>query len=109
MEPFADLDLSDTDADDGTLELLPDGLVNLSNLDLCGTNVSDDGLLSLLRMEGLMKLNLIDTKVTPAGVARLKSRWRYSRPFTVLTGTRKKAGGTPKNASPQGASGISAR
>ena len=93
-----DLDLSETDADDGTLESLPD---NLANVDLCGTNVSDDGLLFLLRMKWLVKLNLIDTKVTPAGVARVKSRWRFSPPPTILTGTRKKAGGTPKNASPQ--------
>jgi hypothetical protein len=107
--PLRDLDLSDTDADDRTLESLSDGLVNLSNLDLCGTNVSDDGLLSLLRMEGLTRLNLMDTKVTAAGVAGLKSRWRYGRPLTILTGTRKKAGGAPKNASPQGTSGISAR
>ena len=68
--PLRDLNLSDTDADDGTLAALPDGLVNLHNLDLCGTNVSDDGLSSLLRMEGLEKLNLMDTKVTPAGVNR---------------------------------------
>src|SRR5260370_41564697 len=61
--PLVNLDLSDTDADDGTPASLPDGLVNLSNLDLCGTNVSDDGLLSLLRMEGLVTLNLMDTKV----------------------------------------------
>jgi hypothetical protein len=107
--PLQDLDVSDTDADDGTLESLPDSLVNLHDLNLCGTNVSDDGLLSLLRMEGLGKLNLIDTKVTAAGVARLKSRWRYRRPLTILTGMRKKAGGTPKNASPQGTSGSSAR
>jgi hypothetical protein len=106
--PLLELNLSDTDADDGTLASLPDGLVNLSDLNLCGTNVSDDGLLSLLRMEGLVKLNLIDTRVTAAGVARLKSRWRYSRPLSILTGTRKKAGGTPKNPSPQGTSGTSA-
>jgi hypothetical protein len=91
--PLQDLDLSDTDAHDGTLESLPDGFVNLSNLDLCGTNVSDDGLLSLLRMERLIKLNLMDTKVTPAGVARLKSRWGFSGPLIIMTGTTKKAAG----------------
>ena len=95
--PLGDLDLSDTDADDATLEALPDGLVNLRDLDLSGTNVSDDGLLALLRMRGLAKLNLMDTRVTTAGVARLKSLWRYARPLTILTGTRKKAGGAPKN------------
>jgi hypothetical protein len=103
-----DLDLSDSDADDGTLEAL-DGLVNLSSLDLSGTNVTDDGLLTLLRMEGLVKLNLTDTKVTPAGVARLKAPWRFSWPLTIITGTRKKAAGAPKNASPQGTSGVSAQ
>ena len=103
--PLQDLDLSDTYADDGTLASLPDGFVNLSNLDLSGTNVSDDGLLSFLRMEGLIKLNLMDTKVTPAGVARLKSRWGFSGPLIILTGTRKKAAGAPKNPPPPGTSG----
>jgi hypothetical protein len=107
--PLQELDLSDTDADDRTLELLPDGINNLSNLDVSGTNVSDEGLLSLLRMEGLVKLNLMDTKVTPAGVARLKSRWRFSPPLTILTGTRKKAGGALKNPPPRGTSGTSAQ
>ena len=87
-----DLDLTDTDADDDTLKSLPNGLMNLSNLNLCGTNVTDDGLLSLLRMEGLKNLNLIDTKVTPLGVAKLKLHWRHGQPFTILTGTRKKPG-----------------
>jgi hypothetical protein len=108
--PLHELDLSDTDADDRTLELLPDGINNLSNLDLSGTNVSDEGLLSLLRMEGLTKLNLMDTKVTPAGVARFKSRRGSSRPLlTILTGTRKKAGTAPKNAPPPGTSSTSAQ
>ena len=103
--PLLHLDLSDTDADDATLESLPGGWINLKNLDLCGTNVSDDGLLSVLRIEGLMKLNLMDTKVTAAGVARMKSRWRFGRPLTIVTGTRKKAGGARKNTLPQGTSG----
>ena len=107
--PLGDLDLSDTDAGDWTLEALPDGLVNLKNLDLCGTNVSDDGLLALLRMRGLVRLNLMDTKVTAAGVARLKSLWRHQRPLTILTGTRKRAGGASKSRSPQGTSGVSAQ
>jgi uncharacterized protein YjbI with pentapeptide repeats len=103
--PLDDLDLSDTDADDATLEELPNALVNLRNLDLSGTNVSDDGLLALLRMRGLAKLNVMDTRVTTAGVARLKSLWRYARPLTILTGTRKKAGGAPKNPPAQGRAG----
>ncbi len=106
--PLWELDLSDTDADDGTLVLLSDTLFNLSDVNLCGTNVSDDGLLSLLPMENLSKLNLIDTKVTPTGVARLKALRRSSRPLTILTGTRKKAGGAPKSVAPQGSSGSTA-
>ena len=105
---LSDLDLCDSDADDGTLAELPDGLDNLINLDLSGTNVSDDGLLSLLRMLGLVKLDLRDTKVTATGVARLKSRWRYARPPTILTGTKKKVAGTPKSRTPRGTSGGSA-
>jgi hypothetical protein len=103
--PLWELDLSDTDADDGTLVSLSDGL---SNLNLCGTNVSDDGLLSLLPMENLSKLNLIDAKVTPTGVARLKALWRSRGPLTILTGTRKKAGGASKTVPPQGSSGSAA-
>jgi hypothetical protein len=103
--PLVELDLSDTDADDGTLESLSDGLFNLN---LCGTNVSDDGLLLLLPKENLSKLNLIDTKVTPTGVARLKALWRSSGPLTILTGTRKKAGAAPKTVPPQGSSGSAA-
>ena len=102
--PLQDLDLTDTDADDGTLKSLPDGLRSLSNLNLCGTNVTDDGLLSLLRMEGLKNLNLIDTKVTTLGVANLKLRWRHSQPLAILTGTRKKASGAPTNTAPPGTS-----
>jgi hypothetical protein len=102
--PLFVLDLSDTDADDGTLASLSDGLVNLFDLNLSGTKVSDDGLSSLLRMEGLSKLNLIDTQVTAAGVARLKSRWRYRRPLTIFTGTRKQAGGAPNKPPPPGSS-----
>jgi hypothetical protein len=103
--PLMELDLSDTDADDGTLEWLSDGLTNLN---LCGTNVSDDGLMFLLSKEGLSKLNLIDTKVTPTGVARLKARWGSRAPLTILTGTRKKAGAAPKAVPPQGNSGSAA-
>ena len=94
--PLHELDLSDTNADDATLKSLPDALVNLADLDLCGTNVTDNGLLSLLRMEGLKNLNLIDTKVTPQGVANLKSRWRYSSPLAILTGTQKKPAAVTK-------------
>jgi hypothetical protein len=104
--PLWELDLSDTDADDGTLESLSDGLTNLN---LCGTNVSDDGLLSLLSKEGLSKLNLIDTKVTPTGVARLKALWGSRAPLTILTGTRKKPGAAPKTVPPQGSSGSAAK
>jgi hypothetical protein len=104
--PLHDLDLSDTDADDGTLAALPVHLVNLNNLDLSGTDVSDEGLLWLLRMEGLMKLNLMDTEVTPAGVARLKSKRRFSRPLTILTGTRKKRAPAPGVPSPQVTTGT---
>jgi hypothetical protein len=107
--PLQELDLSDTDADDRTLESLPDGLVNLFHLDLCGTNVSDDGLWSLLRMESLERLTLIDTNVTPAGVARLKSRWRGKKPPTVLTGATKGAGSASKNCSSRSLLGISAQ
>jgi len=71
--------------------------------------VSDDGLLSLLRMEGLAKLNLMDTKVTPSGIARFKSLWRYSQPLTILTGTRKGAGSTANKPSPRIGSAISAQ
>jgi hypothetical protein len=105
--PLRELDLSDTDIDDGTLASLAN-MVNLSDLNLCGTNVSDDGLLSLLPREGLTKLNLIDTKVTATGVARLKALWRYSPPLTIVTGTRKKAGGAPRTVPPQGTSGGTA-
>jgi hypothetical protein len=45
----------------------------LSSLDLSATDVSDASLMSLLRMEGLTKLNLTDTRITAEGVARQKS------------------------------------
>jgi hypothetical protein len=107
--PLQVLDLSQTNADDGTLESLPDGLVNLSSLDLSGTDVSDRGLASLLRMEGLTRLDLTDTRVTAEGITRLKLRWRGTRPLTVLTGTLKGVGSGSKNPPPRGRSGISAQ
>jgi hypothetical protein len=58
-------------------------------------------------MRGLAKLNVMDTTVTTAGVARLRSLWRYGRPLTILTGTRKKIGGASKNRPPQGTLGVS--
>jgi hypothetical protein len=107
--PLQELDLSHTNTDDGTLETLPDGLVNLSSLDLSGTDVSDDGLVFLSRLEGLTRLNLTDTRVTAEGVARLKSRWRGTRPLMVLTGTMRGTGSAPKGPSDRGSSGISVR
>ena len=56
-----------------------------------------------------LTLNLIDTKVTPTGVARLKALWRLSGPLTIWTGTRKKAGAAPKTVPPQGSSGSAAK
>jgi hypothetical protein len=102
--PLQELDLSKTDVDDHTLASLPDGLVNLSSLDLSGTDVSDDALDSLLRMEGLTRLNLTGTRVTAAGAARLKARWRGIRPFTILTGTTTRAGSAPTTTLPLGSS-----
>jgi hypothetical protein len=84
--PLQELDLSRTDIDDRTLKSLPEGLVNLSRLDLSGTVVTDGGLDSLSKLEGLATLDLRDTRVTPAGVARLKAGWRGWRPLTVLSG-----------------------
>ena len=82
-----DLDLSETDASDQTLAELPDGMVNLRRLDLSGTNVTDAGLDSLLRFEGLKALGLSRTKVTPEGVARLKAGWKGRVPLAITTGT----------------------
>jgi Leucine Rich repeat len=93
--PLQTLDLSDTDVDDRTLAALPDHLHNLADLDLSGTRVSDDGVMSLLKVNGLRKLNLADTQVTAAGLARLKSQWRHPWPLTVVTGTRKKPSSAP--------------
>ncbi len=87
MCPLQDLDLSETDASDQTLEELPKGLLNLSKLDLSGTNVTDAGLDSLLRLDGLTTLGLSRTKVTPEGVARLKARWKGRVPLAITTGT----------------------
>ncbi len=42
--PLQELDLSETDASDQTLEELSNGMRNLSKLDLSGTNVTDAGL-----------------------------------------------------------------
>ncbi len=102
--PLWELDLSDTDVDDGTLASLSDSLPGLASLNLCGTNVSDEGLLSLASKEVLSKLNLMDTRVTPTGVARLKALRRSKAPFTILTGTRNKAGVAPTPGPPRGSS-----
>ena len=51
--PLQELDLSHTSADDGMLESLPKGLVNLNSLDLTGTNVTDDGLESPVSIGGV--------------------------------------------------------
>ena len=87
MCPLQDLDLSETDASDQTLEEFHEGMLNLSKLDLSGTNVTDAGLDSLLRLEGLTTLGLSRTKVTPEGVARLKARWKGRVPLAITTGT----------------------
>ena len=97
--PLQELDLSDTNLDDQMLESFPDGLVNLSSLDLSGTEVSDLRVLSLLRFEGLTKLDLRDTKVTAEGVARLKANWRVTRPIKVLTGSKPKTRKVPSSVS----------
>ncbi len=78
-------------------------------LDLSGTDVSDAGLMSLLRMEGLTNLNLTDTRVTAEGVARLKSGWRGRGALMVLSGTTKKAASAPQNPSAPGQSGTPGR
>jgi Leucine Rich repeat len=80
------LDLSDTDADDATLAKIPVGLSSLNHLDLSGTNVTDSGLDSLIKLEGLTKLDLGRTKVTAEGIARLKARWKGRRPLAVAKG-----------------------
>jgi hypothetical protein len=80
------LDLSETNASDQTLAELPRQMGSLSMLDLSGTNVTDAGLDSLLRYEGLTTLGLGRTKVTPAGVARLKAQWKGRFPLTITTG-----------------------
>ena len=98
--PLQELDLSQTNLDDQMLESLPDGLVNLSSLDLSGTEVSDLRVLMLLRFEGLTKLDLRDTKVTAEGVARLKANWRGTRPLTVLTGSKSGTRQVPSGARP---------
>ena len=85
--PLQELDLSETDANDQTLKKFPEGLGNLSKLDLSGTNVTDAGLDSLMRLEGLTSLDLTGTKVTAEGVARLKARWKGRLPLKVATGT----------------------
>lgn len=97
--PLQELDLSDTDADDWTLESFPEGLVNLWRLDLSGTAVGDAGLNSLLRLKNLTKLDLRDTRVTAEGVARLQSHWPGMRPLTVLTGSKTKAPKAPQTPS----------
>jgi len=100
--PLQDLDLSDTDADDQTLASLPDGLINLHDLNLRGTVVGDDGLESLFRMDGLRKLDLRATRVTGRGVARLKSGWKGRFPLTVLTDPFPLAGvAAPPSSSPK--------
>jgi hypothetical protein len=105
--PLQDLDLSHTNVDDAMVESLPEGLVNLMSLDLSGTEVSDECLMSLLRLEGLTTLNLTDSRVTAEGVARLKSSWRGRGTLTVLSGTTKKPGSALKNPAPAGQPGRS--
>ncbi len=83
--PLQELDLSDSDAGDQTLEEFP-GMVNLSKLDLSGTDVTDAGLDRLLKLEGLTRLGLSRTKVTADGVSRLKSLWKGRLPLTITTG-----------------------
>jgi uncharacterized protein YjbI with pentapeptide repeats len=98
--PLQELDLSDTNLDDQMLESLPDGLVNLSSLDLSGTEVSDLRVLTLLRFEGLTKLDLRGTKVTAEGVTKLKAHWRGTRPLAVLTGSKPGTRKAPVGVSP---------
>jgi hypothetical protein len=81
-----ELDLSDTDASDQTLAELPDAMPGLFRLDLSGTNVTDAGLESLLRLQKLTTLGLSRTKVTPEGIARLKARWKGLGPLSITTG-----------------------
>jgi hypothetical protein len=92
--PLQELDLSFTDIDDQTLAGLPEGLVNLSKLDLAGTAITDAGLRYLARLHGLTTLNLVGTRVTAEGAARLMSVWKGRGKLTVVTGPLAKGTGT---------------
>ena len=83
--PLQELDLSETDCDDRTLNEFPVDL-KLLKLDLSGTNVTDHGLDSLSKLQGLIWLDLTGSKVTPEGVARLQATWKGIRPLKVATG-----------------------
>jgi hypothetical protein len=96
--PIQELDLSQTNADDNLLASLPIGLVNLRNLDLSGTRVTDRGLDSLKHLDGLMILNLTNTKVTPAAVDRLHAGWPGRNALKIVTGPMKAAGAGPASA-----------
>jgi hypothetical protein len=86
--PLQELDLSESDADNQTLEAFPIGVV-LAKLDLSGTKVTDAGLESLFKLENLRSVDLSRTKVTPEAIADLKARWNQGRPLVVTTGSTK--------------------
>jgi hypothetical protein len=47
-------------------------LTSLDSIDLSHTNVSDDGLAEVARLDGLRQLDLSDTRVTSRGVLALR-------------------------------------
>lgn len=79
--PSQDLDLRHTDADNGTLESLPDGLGNLTALELSVTAVRDEGPNSLSRPENVSTLDPRATRATAA----VGHRGRTVCPCTVST------------------------
>ena len=86
LKRLADLDLSRSTLTDEQMGQLDEVSNLLVRLDLSNTAVTDAGLEKLKRVYVLFNLNLVGTKVTPAGVTRFQSQ-RLESPHTRVKKT----------------------
>jgi hypothetical protein len=86
LKRLADLDLSKSSIRDDQMEQLNEVANLLVNLNLSDTAVTDAGLAKLTHTYVLFNLNLVGTKATPAGVAHFQ-KLRLDSPYTKVKKT----------------------